>query len=102
MDVVGCEKGAATKEGDELSLAAIEGLKFWGRGMLSGALASCQVLSEAGEGKWLSRSVEYCHKVPGMGGVGVADSGRCGMSEDGGNKVDGGRGSELSWAFKKW
>ena len=62
-----CHEGAATIEGEELSLAAREGLKLWGRGKLSGALAGCQRVAGAGEGKWLSRSLEGCHKVPGMG-----------------------------------
>ena len=53
MDVVGCEKGAATIEGEELALAAREGLKVGGRGKLSAALASCQRVAEAGEGEWL-------------------------------------------------
>jgi hypothetical protein len=63
---VRCEKGAATMEGEEMSLASREGLKLGGRGKLSGALASCQRVAEAGEGEWLLRSADGCHKLPGM------------------------------------
>ena len=83
-------------EGEELSLAAREELKLEGRGKLSCALASCQRVAEVGEGKWLSRSLEGCHKVPWMGGMGVVDAGCRELPEGGGNREDGGRGSELS------
>ena len=90
----GLRKGSNDDGGGELSLAAREGLKLGESGKLSGALASCQRVVEAGEGKWLSRSLEGCHKVPWMGGMGVADAGYCReLPEDGGNRVDGGRGS---------
>ncbi len=52
-------------------------------------------MAEAGEGNWLSRSLGGCHKVPGMGGMCVADVGSRELPEDGGSNVDGGRGSEL-------
>ena len=47
-------------------------------------------MAEAGDGKWLLRSLEGCRKVPGMGGMGVADAGCRELPEDGGNRVDGG------------
>ena len=88
-------------EAEGLSLAAREGLNLEGRGKLSGALASCQGVAEAGEGKWLSRSLEGCHKVPGVGEMGVGEAGCRELPEGGGNRVGRGRGSELSWTFKE-
>ena len=98
---MGCEKGEATMEAEGLSLAARGGLDLEGRGKLAGVLAGCQRVAGAGEGKWLSRSLEGCHKVPRMGEMGVADTGCCGLTEGGGNRVGRGRGSELSWTVKE-
>jgi len=56
-------------------------------------------VAEAREGKGLSRSLESCHKVAEMGGMGVADAGCRGLPEDGGNRRGGRSGLKLSRAF---
>jgi hypothetical protein len=88
-------------EAEGLSLAARGGLDLAGRGKLSGVLAGCQRVAGAGEGKWLSRYLEVCHEVPGMGKMSVADTGCRELTEGRGNRVGRGRGSELSWTFKE-
>ena len=78
-------------EGKELPLAARVGLELREGGELLVAVVSCQRVAEAGEGKWRLRSLEGCHKVAEIGGMGVADAGCRELPEDGGKRGAGRR-----------
>ena len=99
---MGCEKGAAKMEGEELPPSARKEQKLGGGEGLSGAVVSCQRVAEVREGEWLSRYVESCQKMAEMGGKGRAVTSCLELPESAGNRGEGRDGFGLSWTSGKW